>query len=243
MKRWLLLTLLAIVISAGAWAALRQRAAKPQPLNIHFTCDVRGRLVPCGCFTGQMGGLTRIATLVGQGKTADALKVDIGNAIEGPEDYQRIEHRYILKAFERLGYEAANLGHGEAQLSLQHLRELKAGAPVPLLSANLLENATSQPVFDTHRIVQRGDFRIALIGAMSADGVRNMLGEGLRVEPIDATLGRLLPTLKDKADFIVLLAFADEEEMRRLARDFYELDVILGGKVSQPSQQLVRENR
>lgn len=243
MKRWLLLTLLAITISAGAWAAFRSRAPKPQSLDIHFTCDVRGRLVPCGCFTGQMGGLTRIATLISPSRGEGVLKVDIGDAIEGPEDYHQIEHRYILKAFERMGYDAANLGHGEARLNAAQLRELKTQSAVPLLSANLLDAATSQPIFDTYRIVKRGNWRIALVGAMSAEGVRNTLGEGLRVEPIETALGRLLPTLKTEADFIVLLAFADEEEMRRLARDFYELDVILGGKVSQPSQQIEKQNR
>ena len=25
-------------------------------LPIYFTCDTRGRLEPCGCFTGQYGG-------------------------------------------------------------------------------------------------------------------------------------------------------------------------------------------
>jgi hypothetical protein len=40
----------------------------------------------------------------------------------------------------------------------------------------------------------------------------------------------LLPQLKGKADAIVLMAFADEEKLRAIARDFYEIDVILGGK-------------
>ena len=42
---------------------------------------------------------------------------------------------------------------------------------------------------------------------------------------------------------MVLLAFADEAALHALAREFYELDVILGGKVSQPAQRLERENR
>jgi hypothetical protein len=41
----------------------------------------------------------------------------------------------------------------------------------------------------------------------------------------------------------VLLAFADEAALHALAREFYELDVILGGKVSQPAQRLEHENR
>ena len=51
---------------------------------------------------------------------------------------------------------------------------------------------------------------------------------------MEAALGKLLPKLKAEADFIVLLAFADEPRCTALARQFYELDVILGGKVRSP---------
>jgi hypothetical protein len=60
---------------------------------------------------------------------------------------------------------------------------------------------------------------------------------------VEVTLGKLLPVVKPQADYIVLLAFADEAALVALAKQFYELDIILGGKVKQPSQQLVRENR
>src|SRR4051812_48190263 len=58
-----------------------------------------------------------------------------------------------------------------------------------------------------------------------------------------AALGRLLPQVRKESDFIVLLAFTDEAGLHRLARDYYEVQVILGGKVSQPAQRLERENR
>jgi len=211
-------------------------------LTFAFTGDVRGRLVPCGCFTGQLGGLTRVATLLGRG-SPEFIKADIGDAIEGSEDYDRIQYRYILKAFQEMGYEAVNLGHREAALSAPQLRELKQSAAVPMLSANLLDAATGAPLFDSHRIIRRGPWRIALIGVMDSSIPADALGEGLAVERIETALSRLLPSLKQQADFIVLLAFTNEATMRSLAREFYELNVILGGKVSQPSQELSKENR
>ncbi len=41
----------------------------------------------------------------------------------------------------------------------------------------------------------------------------------------------------------MLLAFTDEATLAKLAQEFYELDVVLGGKVSQPAQKLERENK
>ncbi len=232
-----------LALVGSAWFALRKPAATAgDELTVIFTGDVRGRLVPCGCFTGQFGGLTRIATMIGKGATADTLKVDVGDAIEGTADYERIEYRYLQQAFAKLGYEALNVGHREAALSAAQLRELKAQAAVPMLSANLLAAATGEPIFESHRIVRRGAWRIALVGVLDPR-LGDALGEGLMIEKMETRLASLLPTLKEAADFIVLLAFTDEAGMAALARQFYELDVILGGKVQQPSQSLTRENR
>ncbi len=246
MKRGVMIALAAALVAAlgfGVWASVRTTKEAPRDLTFLFTCDVRGRLVPCGCFTGQLGGLTRVATMVGLSSPPGQVKVDVGDAIRGTADYEVMEYRYIQRAFAAMGYEALNVGHREAQLSAAVLGDLKRTAPVPMLSANLLDEATSAPIFDGYRIIRRGKWRIALVGLMDSRNVGEALGEGLAVENMEVTLGRLLPVLKRQADFIVLLAFADEAAIAGLAKQFYEIDIILGGKVKQPSQQLVRENR
>lgn len=238
------MAILALVILAGGLGLVgcKKTTPKPHALNFLFTGDVRGRLVPCGCFTGQLGGLTRVATLFDEA-TGDEIRVDVGDAIAGAADYERIQYGYIQQAFARMGYVALNVGHREAALSAEELRALKAKAPVPMLSANLLDRASGTPLFDTHRIIERHGWRIALVGLMDARSIGDSLGTGLAIETPEVALGKLLPTLKEKADFIVLLAFADEAAMSALAKQFYEVDVILGGKVRQPSQQIVKENR
>ena len=190
-----------------------------------------------------MGGLTRIATLFGPVAPADEIRVDVGDAVAGAADFERIQYGYIQRAFSQLGYDALNMGHREASLAAADLRELKANAPVTMLSANLLDRTTGLPLFESHKIVQRGGRRIALIGIMETHSLGDGLGEGLALEKPEVALGRLLPALKGQADCIVLMGFADDETLAALARQFYEIDVILGGKVRQPSQQLVKENR
>ena len=244
MKRWLWLVF-AAAVGLGFWVAIgkKKTPTTPQALTFLFTCDIRGRLVPCGCFTGQLGGLTRIATLFGPKSANDEIRVDVGDALAGRADYERIQYRYIQQGFARMGYEALNVGQREARLSATQLREIKANAPVPMLSANLLDRATGATIFESHKIIHRGPWRIALVGVLDGRSLGDTLGDGLSVEPMEVALGKLLPRLKGQADAIVLLAFADEEALTGLARQFYELDVILGGKVHQPSQQLVKENR
>lgn len=244
MKRWLWFAAV-VAVAFGIWLVVRAKpgAAKAGTVNFLFTCDVRGRLVPCGCFSGQLGGLTRIATLFGPASLADEIRVDVGDALAGPADYERIQYGYIQRAFAMLGYDALNMGHREAQLPAAQLRQLKSSSSVPMLSANLIDRGTGAPLFESYRVVRRGGWRVALVGVMDVRGLGDNLGEGLTVEAPEVALGKLLPQLKGKADCIVLLAFADEESMAALARQFYEINVILGGKVRQPSQQLVKENR
>ncbi|HEY2951817.1 MAG TPA: multiheme c-type cytochrome, partial [Verrucomicrobiae bacterium] len=94
-----------------------------------------------------------------------------------------------------------------------------------------------------YRIIQRGGFNIALVGVLDPHGLGESLGHGLTVDKMETTLSKLLPTLRGKADIVILLAFTDETTLARLAQEFYELDLIIGGKVSQPSQHLQKENR
>src|SRR6185295_14280516 len=68
-------------------------------------------------------------------------------------------------------------------------------------------------------------------------------GAGLTVGDMDSALTRSFVEVRGKADVIILLAFADEETLTKLAQQYYEANVILGGKVRQPSQDLKKENR
>lgn len=212
-------------------------------LPVYFTCDTEGRLEPCGCFTGQFGGLTRLKTVLDADAPAGALRVDVGDAIGGHEDYDLIEYHYVLRAFASMNYDALNIGQREAQFTATQLEGIKRESPVPIISANLLNKADQKPIFDSYRIVQRGEFHIAIIGVLDPNGVGDNVGDGLVVGEMDSAIERCLSELRGKADMIVLLAFADEATLTRLAQEFYECQVILGGKVSQPAQELFHMNR
>ena len=211
-------------------------------LPLYFTCDTRGRLEPCGCFAGQYGGLTRLKTVLDACVPAGALRVDAGDAIGGHEDYDLIEYRYVLRAFAAMHYDALNIGGREAQFTAAQLRDIKQNSPVPILSANLLDKASRRPVFDSYRLVQRGAFRVAIIGVLDPRAAENP-GDGLVVGDMEPAVERCLGELRGRADLIVLLAFTDEATLARLAGQFYECQVILGGKVTQPAQHLRKENR
>lgn len=239
MNNWVTILFLGLILCGC------KRAAAPQPgsLTLFFTAQTHGRLTPCGCFTGQYGGLSRLKTAVRMDEPGDAIGLDLGDALEGPEDYQLLKYKQVLKACQGMNYAALNVGHREASLSSATLKKLAADSPVPLVSANLIDRATGKPLLPGWVIINRAGRRIALVGVVDPKGLEETLGEGLAVEDMETCLGRILPELKRSADVLILMAFTDETELTVLAKQFYEFRVILGGNVSQPAQSLISENQ
>ncbi len=231
--------LLALALLAGC-----SRPATPSALDlpIYFTCDTHGRLEPCGCFNGQYGGLTRLKTVLDAEATSGALRLDIGDSAAGAEDFDFVEYRFMLQAFAAMHYDALNIGAREARFTAAQLRELKTNSVMPILCANLADKSTGQQMFDSYRIVERSGHRIALIGVVDPRAAQTV-GAGLSVGNMETAVEKTLAEVRGKADLIVLMAFTDEATLAALARQFYECQVILGGNVSQPAQQLQRENR
>jgi 2',3'-cyclic-nucleotide 2'-phosphodiesterase (5'-nucleotidase family) len=242
----LFLTLAALGAAGGAFYYFNQNATPPVspdlPVSVYFTCDTNGRLEPCGCFSGQFGGLTRLKTFLEEYARPGAIKLDVGNALAGNADYQVIQYEYILRAYAAMNFDAVNIGHREATLPAATLTRLAAESPVPLISANLLDASTGQPLLPPWHLIERDGHRIAVVGLLDPRHLEDTLGEGLAVTSMRNTLVNLLPDLKQNADHIFVLAFTDVEEMQALAREFYEIDIILGGDVDQPSQDILVEN-
>lgn len=212
-------------------------------ISIHFTCDVHGRLEPCGCFTGQYGGVSRLKTILSEPKSFGGLRLDVGDAIGGAEDFDLVAYRYLLKAFQSMHFDALNVGAREAQLGAESLRSIAESSPVPIISANVIDTRTGKPVVAEYKILERFGYRLAVIGVLDPKVVGDSLGPNLRVESMESTLLRLVPDLNRQCDTILLLAFTDEATLASLADQFYEVSVILGGKVAQPSQKLEKRNR
>lgn len=212
------------------------------PLPVYFTCDTRGRLEPCGCFSGQLGGLTRIETWLKRHQKGDSLLVDVGNSLAGQDDFRVIKYRHILEAFELMGYHALNLGGAEAKLPLTTLQEVIASTKAPILSASLIDQSTRELIAPPTRIVELGNQKIGILAVLDPNSVASP-GDGLGILSLDDAISRHLPELSKECDEVILLAYTTVDEMKRIANEFYEVSLIVGGDVSQAAQYLQKENQ
>lgn len=213
-------------------------------LPLFFTSQTHGRLTHCGCFSGQFGGVARL------GGALDALTVgarplglDVGDALEGAEDYHLMKHRRVLQAYSKMGYVALNVGSREAALSADGLRALAESSPVPLISANVRAGAADRPLLPGHVVVRHGGRRVGIVGVVDPATLDGDPGEGVVIERMETALARLLPEIRREADVLILLAYTDEHTLAQLAARFYEFAVVLGGDVSQPAQELQKSNQ
>ncbi len=233
-----------LVISAAALlggAALLARTGDGGRVVLFVSGDTRGYLEPCGCRRDQAGGLPARMTLIKQDQTPNRLLVDVGNLTSGGRSYELLKVHYLLAGMERMRYDAANLGEREAGLDRDTLAKLISESRLPLVSCNILNQDTGRPIAPATIITTAAGLRIGITGVAEAN--EDQIGPGLRVRPAAEALAETLPDLKQRADFIIVLAYARQDTLRALADRFHEIDCLLGGNVAQSSESAERLNR
>ncbi len=241
MKPRAFLVFLALLVAVSVWVGCRKQSAEPaaaspspRSLTVFYSCDTRGHIDPCGCSTGMAGGIARRKTFLDSRPRGPHLLVDAGDVTAGARAWEILELEYLLKGYEQMGYHAVNAGHREASLGKEGLRKLSARFG-NLVSANLVDE-TGNLLLAPYRVVSLADgSKAGILGILDDRIAPSELGRGLRILPPQDAIARFLPELKKQAGFILVLAFADEERMKEIAERFFELNLIVGGKVLQPS--------
>ncbi|MFC1805550.1 multiheme c-type cytochrome [Planctomycetota bacterium] len=231
----------------GGNGRTHRRIRRGTPVGaLYFTCDIQGKLVPCACEEGPLGGVARIAGLVGQWSAdrPDGILVDVGNAtLLGHDDSETI-NRFAFEALDAMGCTVVNCGENEVALPRDQLESLAKDRKFHVVSASLIDSASGNNIFPSHHIEARGGVQIAFIGLVHNDMDVARIGKGLRLlEPEDA-LRSTLASIGDQADLIVALAYLPADQIYELARKYPKVNVFLGGRAGATSAayELVRKS-
>jgi Cytochrome c554 and c-prime len=211
--------------SSGARAQTSNEA-----VTLIVSGDTAGWIMPCGCTANQSGGLPRRGTFVNRAR-ADHHRIvaDVGGAPGGTSPYDRLKFEAILAGELAMGMAAHNLGSPEAALGADYLRETAKRLGVPFLSANLRDQ--KGVLIAAPSIVAMGSpggKRVLLVGVVSP----RLVPRGFKAdEPRDAILAALKGA--PEYDALVVLAYLREPELRQLAAELPEADVVVGGPTGQ----------
>jgi len=232
-----LCAILMLTVGCGGESASSQKpeeepenqTANRDAVSIVISGDTAGWIVPCGCTSNQSGGLLRRGTIVTelaeQGKTVVA---DAGGAASGTAPYQRAKFEAILQGELAMGLAAHNLGHSEVELGPEYLHSNAKKWQVPFVSANARDKQ-GELVAQSHRLVTAGGVRLAFIGVLSPQYAT----EEIQIDPPQAAILSVVDSLSGQYDYLIVLAYLPEAELRSLAESLPEADAVVGGPTGQ----------
>lgn len=183
---------------------------------------------------GRMGGMDRIATLIGavRAERGDdkVLLLDGGDSWQGSWTSLQTKAQDMVDVMSALKLDAM-VGHWEFTYGAERVKQIADSAPFAFLAQNIRDNEWQEPVFEARKMFERGGATIAVIGqALPRTAVANprwMFPNwefGIREEDIQKQVDEARAA---GASIVVLLSHNGFDVDRKLAGRVKGLDVIL----------------
>jgi sulfur-oxidizing protein SoxB len=196
---------------------------------------------------GRMGGMDRIATLIGavRAERGDdkVLLLDGGDSWQGSWTSLQTKAQDMVDVMSALKLDAM-VGHWEFTYGAERVKQIADSAPFAFLAQNIRDNEWQEPVFEARKMYERGGATIAVIGqALPRTAVANprwMFPNwefGIREEDIQKQVDEARAA---GASIVVLLSHNGFDVDRKLAGRVKGLDVILTAHTHDAMPALIR---
>jgi sulfur-oxidizing protein SoxB len=183
---------------------------------------------------GRMGGMDRIATLIGAVRAergvGNVLLLDGGDTWQGSWTSFQTKGQDMVDVMSALKLDAM-VGHWEFTYGADRVKEIADSAPFAFLAQNIRDNEWQEPVFPARKVFERGGAKIAVIGqALPRTAVANprwMFPNwefGIREEDMQK---QVTEARAEGASVVVLLSHNGFDVDRKLAGRVKGIDVIL----------------
>jgi 5'-nucleotidase/UDP-sugar diphosphatase len=170
------------------------------------------------------------------------LLLDCGAVFNNQKDNAELN----LKAMERMGYDALNLGIPELLFGKAFLERTRSQVSFPYIASNLLYGGGRLPWIREYVIKEVGGIKVAILGILDPEDFKKIpfVGDVKEFEVIspEAALDRLLPEVRGKADLVILLSQLNEVKNRALVEAVRGMDVVIyseRGRLVQPPEKNV----
>jgi 2',3'-cyclic-nucleotide 2'-phosphodiesterase (5'-nucleotidase family) len=191
--------------------------------------------------TGYVGGLARRSYYIRKAReeVKNLLVLDGGDALvnpysnheqEKPKARKRAE--VILEAYEKMGYDAINIGDFDLALGIKYLRYLQRRSNIPFISANLVYRGTEKTVFKPYLIRKIGGLKVGIIGLLPSELPIHMYEElrGYSLKDPFQTAISVMAYLTTHCDFLIALAHLTPPEIESLVDILPRISIIIGGQ-------------
>ncbi len=151
---------------------------------------------------------------------------------------QRKTAEFMIAVLDELGYMAYNVGGNDLAFGLEWVQSLANKAQVPFLSANILDS-DGDLAFRPYIEEKVGRRKFGIVGICSVPNYE--LTGGSVGDPIEA-LKKYVIEIRDKVDFIIVLAAVSDAEETQILQTGLPVDLILRAATYRFSHSIITEN-
>ena len=242
------ITFHALLLSIMGWylASASALDAEEITLTLLHTNDTYGQLQSLPTETGEeIGGVLRRAALIRQIMQAAPLSLllDAGDAL-GPHPLVRFDQGYTaIDMMHQMGYTAMAVGNHELTDGVEVLQGRMAGAPFPMLCANLRLKAGDKPLTPRFIIRQVGEIRVGLFGVISPTIRTRILARLLQplvvLDPIQTAQQVVAELQRSECDLIIALTHLGYDADLDLIGQVKGIHLIIGSEVELPDDRTI----
>jgi Cytochrome c554 and c-prime len=216
-----------------------------------------GYLEPCGCTSGQQGGLLRryeLATQIRDQKKWPLALVDLGSLIKDPvsarggPEQSKLKFNIALKALGVLKYDALALSAEDLELGVDEAVGQFLNLPgdrLRIVAANVVMPGLETKVVPSVKTTA-GPVKLGITAVVDPDALKALKDPSLdllQVKPIDQALPGVLADLEKSTDTQILLVQAPPETAKALAAKYPGFDIVVGTSVyADPPEDAERLN-
>lgn len=146
-----------------------------------------------------------------------------------------------LEAMVEMDYAATTTGYGDLFMGRDYVLALVAETGIKMVSANVYDESTGELLVEPYVVVEKAGIRFGITGVMDRTvDIRTRKGvesSGVTVSASKDALEAVLPELRKKSDYVVVLAHMTVKRARTLAEEVPGLDFVVVGNQAQRSTE------
>ena len=212
--------------------------ASETELIVLYSSNTNGLLENCLCPDHAYGALEKRATVIDslRKRHKNVLLLDAGDLLDIRKN--TLLHSYIVRAYEIMKYDAFTCGDQDFVEGTDFFNNLGHNPKLPLVSSNILQGTD---ILGLKYIIKTfGQLRVGIIGTINPGLYKYLNAEVQKIfnfkEQVPA-LQAVLEEIKTRCDFIILISHSGYENDLKLAEQFPQIGLIIGGH----SQTLLNE--
>jgi hypothetical protein len=169
------------------------------------------------------------------------LIVDGGSVLSRREYAREVTDETSFRAMVRMGYVAGTIGMTDLALGPKYLLDRVKGSGFTLVSANVYDEATGKLVVQPYIVVERAGIKFAITGVLDPKTKiptdRDVESPGVTVADPKEKLLELVPLLRKKAAFVILLCSTELEPAKEIAIAVPGIDFLVVGNFTAQSEK------